>query len=159
MWYDVIYDIITSDVFCTVIGGVSVFIASQLCLELWIKPRVEYRKNISKILYTLNYYADVISNPMVIHRSNHIHEFEIFRASKHSQAAEELRKLGCEIVTFDFKKKRNRHISEELIYLSNSMWSYEDLVPLKDDRASHHLLDLIDFISNSNNKNKKKKKT
>ena len=156
MWYDVLLDIITSDIFCTVIGGVLVFVLSQFCLELWIKPRVEYKKVISKIVYSLNYYADVISNPMVIHRDKAMEEFKIFADSKHAQASEELRKLGCEIATFTFKKNRNEHISGELIYLSNTMWSYEDLVPMKADRTSIRLRNLIDFITKPKNTAKRK---
>ena len=160
MWYESLLDfllnLISSDIFCTVIGGVLVFVISQWLLELVIIPRVEYKKLIGKILYSLNYYADVISNPMIIHRDKAMEEFKIFADSKHAQASEELRKLGCEITTFTFKKKPNDHISSELIYLSNAIWSYEDLAPMKADRTSIRLRNLIDFIKKTKNKAKRK---
>ena len=147
-WYEVLLRIVTSDIFCTIIGGVLVFVISQWMLELVIKPRVEYKKIINKILYSLNYYADVISNPMKIHRDNYVEEFKIYSNSKYAQASEELRKLGCEIVTFSFKRKRNEHISEQLIYLSNAMWHYADLPFDKEDRPFVCLRELQNYISN-----------
>ena len=66
MWFEILLSIVTSDIFCTIIGGVLVFVISQWLLELVIKPRVEYKKTIDKILYSLSYYANIISNPMEI---------------------------------------------------------------------------------------------
>ena len=148
MWFEILLSIVTSDIFCTIIGGVLVFVISQWLLELVIKPRVEYKKTIDKILYSLSYYANIISNPMEIHRDNYMEEFKIFADSKHAQASEELRKLGCEIVTFSFKKEKNKHISGQLIYLSNSMWYYEDLPFDKGDRPSVCLRELQHYILN-----------
>ena len=151
MWYDFLFEVVGSDLFCTVIGGVLVFVASQLLLELLIKPIIEYRKTISKIKYTLEYYADVISNPIIISNDNQKEGFEIFVKSKHFLASEELRKLGCEITTFAFKKKRNRKISEGLIYLSNSMWHYKGSVPIKEERNSIQLQKLRNLVYKKNN--------
>ena len=147
-WYEILLSIVTSDIFCTIIGGVLVFAISQWLLELVIKPRVEYKKTINKILYSLSYYADVIANPMKIHRDKYVEEFKVFADSKHARASEELRKLGSEVVTFSFKKKRNEYISEQLIYLSNAMWYYEDLPFNKEDKPSVCLRDLRYYISN-----------
>ena len=141
MWHEILL---------TILSGVIVFVLSQFCLELWIKPRVEYKKTISKIIYSLSYYANVISNPMIIHRDKQQEEFKAFINSKHAQASEELRKLGCEVITFRFKKKRNEHISGELIYLSNTMWHYEDLAPIKGDRPSIRLRELQNYIVSKN---------
>lgn len=146
MWYEILL---------TILSGVIVFVLSQFCLELWIKPRVEYKKTISKIIYSLSYYANVISNPMIIHRDKQLEEFKDFINSKHAQASEELRKLGCEVITFRFKKKQNEHISGELIYLSNTMWYYEDSAPIKGDRPSIRLRELQNYIVS---KNKAKKR-
>ena len=156
MRWNVFLDIVTSEVFCTVISGVFVFVISQLLLELVIKPRVEYRKTISKIVYSLSYYADVISNPLKVSQEKKKEDFDYFNNSKYSLASDELRKLGCEIRTFSFKKKINKHISEELILLSNSLWEYQNSAISKEDRNSTHLHDLQEFLSNKNKRKNKK---
>lgn len=170
MWYDKCLEIIkafgnaflnvlNSEVFCTVLSGVLVFIISQFVLELVIKPRVKYKETLSKILYSLTYYADVISNPMVVStdKEKQKKDFDSFKDSKYSLASDELRKLGSEIKTYSFKKKRNNHISKELIFLSNSLWNYENTTSIKEGINSTHLHDLLDYISNNMSEGKHKK--
>lgn len=158
MWYDELIGLVTSDVFCTVIGGVLVFVISQWILELVIKPKVEYMRTVAKITYALNYYADVINNPMIIEKEKREEAFKFFIDSKYGQASEELRKLGCEIITFTFKSERNEHISKELIYLSNSMWVYSGSELTTENRNSTHLRGLLEYIQNKKTKKQKKKK-
>lgn len=166
MWYDKCLEIIkafgnaflnvlNSEVFCTVLSGVLVFIISQFVLELVIKPRVKYKETLSKILYSLTYYADVISNPLKASQEKTKEDFDCFNNSKYALASDELRKLGSEIRAFPFKKKMNQHISQELILLSNSLWEYKNSTTSKKDRNSTHLRDLQDFILNRGKKTKK----
>ena len=150
MWYDKLLDILTSEVFCTVLSGILVFVVSQFCLELWIKPRVEYKTIKQSILYKLKLYSNLISNPYIIENQTQEEtkeSFEKFCSSEYYTASNELRKLGCELASNKFKRKKDQELIDGLILLSNSMWSYSNTLSNHDESnhtCLHKLIDLLD---------------
>ena len=141
-----------SSMFSTVISGVLVFVASQFCLELWIKPSMNYKRLKQKIEFTLIYYSDVITNPIKVDRNKFGEFLEQFPKTKHYRASEELRMLGCEIASSRKKSKLNHEISAELIFLSNSMWHYIGEAPIKEDRNFYHYELVMDLLRNQRKK-------
>ena len=154
-------DVFTSTVFVsmfsTVISGVLVFVISQFCLELWIKPSINYRRLKQKIEYSLRYYSDVITNPIKVDRNKFGEFLEQFPKTKHYRASEELRMLGCEIESSRINAKINHKISAELIYLSNSMWHYKGEAPEKEDKNFYHCELVMELLRNKRKKKNKKK--
>lgn len=110
-------------IFGTVISGVVVFVASQLIMEFLIKPHLEYKKLKNRILVSVNYYCNLLTNPYDIGKDNPEADFEKFSKSKWIIASEEMRKLGSEMAVY--KKKHSQDIHKNLIGLSNGVWQYK----------------------------------
>lgn len=110
-------------IFTTVISGVLVFISSQAIMEFWIKPKIEYKKLKRKILYTVNFYSGILTNPFQID-SKAEDPFKEYHNSPYRVASDELRKLGSELATY--KGKIPKEVHPYLIGLSNSTWEYKN---------------------------------
>lgn len=112
-------------IFGTVISGVVVFVTSQLIMEFLIKPHLEYKKLKNRILVSLTYYSNLLTNPYDIRKDNYEFDFEEFKKTEYPLASEEMRKLGSEMAIYN--KKYSQDIHKNLIGLSNGVWQYQGI--------------------------------
>ncbi len=113
----------------TIIGGVVIFVTGQLLLKFFIEPLHELRAHIGRIVHSLIYYGDIISNPGCV------------RQEAAEAASLALRTLAGDLVAKTYvvpcymiahvlrllpKKKNIFGTHTELIGLSNSLFRKED---------------------------------
>ena len=112
-------DLLSNQVFQTIIAGVFVFITSQYILLFIIEPFREYKRVIARIDNKLKFYSNVIVNP----------PFSDALPEDYLIAKQELRQLSCELESAYKMLPLHRHrrdktkISEavrDLIWLSNA---------------------------------------
>lgn len=127
-------------IFGTVISGVVVFVASQLIMEFLIKPHLEYKKLKNRILVSLTYYSNLLTNPYDIRKDNYEFDFEEFKKTEYPLASEEMRKLGSEMAVY--KKKHSQDVHKNLIGLSNGLWQYKG----SEEQLGSHNKKMIDEI-------------
>ena len=122
-------EIIRSIVVSIIITGIVeifVFILTHYWLELVIKPKDKYRQLKKEILFAIEYYSNLITNPFVVRKEFAKEDLAILKTTDYPKMGEELRKLGCKIAIVKFKKQDNKKVKECLIRLSNSIWRYND---------------------------------
>jgi hypothetical protein len=118
----------------TILGGIIVFIFSQIALKFILEPLAEYRKVKSQIAFNLIYYANIYMNP--VESNNENLENESLR-NKLNETSEIIRKLSCEftgslqiIPLYQFfslmglipSKSNAQLVKSNLIGISNSLY-------------------------------------
>ena len=94
---EIIIKIVQEDsMFCTVLAGVFVFIASQGLLEFVINPYLKYRELKAKIEFTLTMYANYYSNPLYYDEEK-LNEITV---NNYRNASEEVRKMAAEVAGY-----------------------------------------------------------
>lgn len=142
----VIIKVASSSTFLTVISGVLVFVLCQLFDEYWLKPIQQYKELRAKISYSLTLYANLYMNPVEYKLVNVREEID--------NASLELRKLAAEVDSvaelkpfgnfFIANKRTLRKVSENLIGLSNSLYSpHPEVAVLQNDSRRKEIYKLL----------------
>lgn len=142
----VIIKVASSSTFLTVISGVLVFVLCQLFDEYWLKPIQQYKELRARISYSLTLYANLYMNPVEYKLVNVREEID--------NASLELRKLAAEVDSvaelkpfgnfFIANKRTLRKVSENLIGLSNSLYSpHPEVAVLQNDSRRKEIYKLL----------------
>ena len=137
--------LIHNQTFLTIISGVLVYVLGQLILEFIIKPKVEYRKLIQKIAYTITMYACYYSNPY------DLNQIDNNKKQDYSEVSKQIRNLGAEIAGYigtlpiiSIKRKKLNNILNALIGISNGLFkSSENDNPIRDNRKFKNEIERI----------------
>lgn len=76
----------------TILGGVLLFIASEILKEIWLEPLQQYKKLKSQIVYSLNFHANKWSSPVP---NEYVSSYPEYQA-----ASIEFRELSSQTVAF-----------------------------------------------------------
>ena len=123
-----------NEMLATIIGGIIVFVFTQIVIEFIVKPRIELSKLKKKIATTLTMYRNLYHNP-VRAKPN----IDYSKYPKYQEAEIELRKVASELsgyISIKRKKRKEKENSMEtackyLIGLSNNLFEHhieEDII-------------------------------
>ena len=136
---EIILEVITNEMFLTVISGVLVFVISQYILELIITPYKQYKSLKQKIIYMLTMYSCYYCNPY-----NLLNEkYNVRSHNEYDEASKEFRKLGSDLAgylgtvpKFRWKKRKKlKIILDNLISISNGFYIVsKEYNPIKDSK-------------------------
>ena len=124
-------------VLATVVSGVVVYILGEILQTVWIEPLQKYKQLKREVSWALSYYANVYTNVM-----DQAVAPETIK-SEYTAVSANLRKLSCDVRSFVetlswFRlgippKKRMVEAAEELMLLSNSLYSPYETAPSSAD--------------------------
>ena len=115
----------------TIIGGIIVFAGTQILNEILIKPVTLLKEEIGKIFFVLTYYSNLYTNPnlrgMMIDVDKNNASDELRKRASHLKASmNAVPTIALKLFRLPLKKELSE-VSDNLIFLSNSIFSGDAL--------------------------------
>ena len=140
---EILKNIVTSEMFLTVIAGVLVFIISQLIIDFIVNPHKVYRSLKERIAYTMAMYTCFYHSPYKLAEDSNVRDRE-----EYIEASKETRKIGSELagylgnvprIRFN-KRKKLEEVKNALISLSNGLFDYPNYSQFKDNIECENII-------------------